>query len=194
MGKVWFVTGSSRGFGAELVRAVLAHGDRVVATARKPEQLRALIDGHDDRARVFALDVTDAEAAVAAVEFAVAEFGRIDVVVNNAGYANSAPIEEIDTARLPRPDRGEPVRGGQRDPRRASGAAEAAIRCLRPVLVGRRAGRWNARDGRLPSREVRGRGLLRSARQRGAALRRQRDHRRTRRVPHGLAGLVDDDA
>jgi len=96
MSKVWFITGSSRGFGAELVRAVLAHGDRVVATARKPEQLRALINGSEDRARVFALDVTDAEAATAAVEFAVAEFGRIDVVVNNAGYANSAPIEEVD--------------------------------------------------------------------------------------------------
>jgi NAD(P)-dependent dehydrogenase (short-subunit alcohol dehydrogenase family) len=94
--KVWFITGSSRGFGAELVRAVLANGDRVVATARKPEQLRALVEGYEDRARVFALDVTDADAAVAAVEFAVAEFGRIDVVVNNAGYANSAPIEETD--------------------------------------------------------------------------------------------------
>jgi NAD(P)-dependent dehydrogenase (short-subunit alcohol dehydrogenase family) len=98
MSKVWFITGSSRGFGAELVRAVLAHGDRVVATARKPEQLLALIEGHEERARVFELDVTDAEAAAAAVDFAVAEFGRIDVVVNNAGYANSAPIEEVDPA------------------------------------------------------------------------------------------------
>jgi NAD(P)-dependent dehydrogenase (short-subunit alcohol dehydrogenase family) len=94
--KVWFITGSSRGFGAELVRAVLANGDRVVATARQPEQLRALVEGHEDRARVFGLDVTDADAAVAAIEFAVAEFGRVDVVVNNAGYANSAPIEETD--------------------------------------------------------------------------------------------------
>jgi NAD(P)-dependent dehydrogenase (short-subunit alcohol dehydrogenase family) len=94
--KVWFITGSSRGFGAELVRAVLAHGDCVVATARRPEQLRALVDGHTDRARVFPLDVTDADAAVAAIEFAVAEFGRIDVVVNNAGYANSAAIEEME--------------------------------------------------------------------------------------------------
>jgi NAD(P)-dependent dehydrogenase (short-subunit alcohol dehydrogenase family) len=96
--KVWFITGSSRGFGAELVRAVLAHGDRVVATARRPEPLRALVEGHEDRARVFGLDVTDADAATAAIEFAVAEFGRVDVVVNNAGYANSAPIEETDPA------------------------------------------------------------------------------------------------
>jgi len=98
MSKVWFITGSSRGFGAELVRAVLAHGDRVVATARQPEQLQTLIEGHEDRARVFRLDVTDADAAVAAMEFAVAEFGRVDVVVNNAGYANSAAIEETDPA------------------------------------------------------------------------------------------------
>jgi NAD(P)-dependent dehydrogenase (short-subunit alcohol dehydrogenase family) len=81
-----------------LVRAVLARGDRVVATARHPEQLRTLVEGHDDRARVFPLDVTDADAAAAAIHFAVAEFGRIDVVVNNAGYANSAPIEETDPA------------------------------------------------------------------------------------------------
>lgn len=98
MSKVWFITGSSRGFGAELVRAVLANGDRVVATARRPEQVLPLINGFEDRARVFALDVTDAEAAAAAVEFAVAEFGRIDVVVNNAGYANSAAIGETDPA------------------------------------------------------------------------------------------------
>jgi len=98
MNKVWLITGSSRGFGAELLRAVLAHGDRVVATARQPERLRELVEGHEDRARVFALDVTDADAAVAAVQFAVAEFGRLDVVVNNAGYADSAPIEETDPA------------------------------------------------------------------------------------------------
>jgi NAD(P)-dependent dehydrogenase (short-subunit alcohol dehydrogenase family) len=60
--------------------------------------LKALVDGYEDRARTFALDVTDADAAVAAVEFAVAEFGRIDVVVNNAGYANSAAFEETDPA------------------------------------------------------------------------------------------------
>jgi NAD(P)-dependent dehydrogenase (short-subunit alcohol dehydrogenase family) len=98
MSKVWLITGSSRGFGAELVRAVLANGDRVVATARRPEQLHKLIEGHQDRARVFALDVTEPETAAAAVEFAVAEFGRLDVVVNNAGYANSSAIEETDPA------------------------------------------------------------------------------------------------
>jgi NAD(P)-dependent dehydrogenase (short-subunit alcohol dehydrogenase family) len=53
MSKVWLITGSSCGFGAALVRAVLEHGDRVIATARQPEQLRSLVEAHEDRARVF---------------------------------------------------------------------------------------------------------------------------------------------
>ncbi|GAA1963044.1 oxidoreductase [Amycolatopsis minnesotensis] len=95
MPKTWLITGSSRGFGRELARAVLENGDNLVATARRPETLDALVARYGDRVRPFALDVTDAVAAVAAVEFAVAEFGSLDVVVNNAGYANSAPIEEM---------------------------------------------------------------------------------------------------
>lgn len=94
--KVWLITGSSRGFGAALARTALTRGHRVVATARNAERARSVIEGYDDRARVFGLDVTDRDRADAAVEFAVAEFGRIDVVVNNAGYANSAAIEEME--------------------------------------------------------------------------------------------------
>ncbi len=93
--RTWLVTGSSRGFGLELVRAALAAGDTVVATARRPDLLGDLVRRYGDRVRPFALDVTDAHAARDAVAFAVAEFGRLDVVVNNAGYANSAPIEEM---------------------------------------------------------------------------------------------------
>ena len=92
--KTWLITGSSRGFGWELARAALDNGDRVVATARRPEQLDALLRRYGDRARAVPLDVTDAAAARAAVRVAVEEFGGLDVVVNNAGYANSAPIEE----------------------------------------------------------------------------------------------------
>ena len=95
MPKTWLITGSSRGFGWELAKAVLDRGDNVVATARRPEQLDDLVRAHGDRVRAIALDVTDAGAARAAVQTAVEEFGRLDVVVNNAGYANSAPIEEI---------------------------------------------------------------------------------------------------
>jgi NAD(P)-dependent dehydrogenase (short-subunit alcohol dehydrogenase family) len=94
MSKTWLITGSSRGLGRELAEAVLASGDRVVATARKPEQLDDLVARYGDRIRAVALDVTDAEAAKAAVQTAIDEFGGLDVVANNAGYANSAPIEE----------------------------------------------------------------------------------------------------
>ena len=95
MSKTWLITGSSRGFGWELAKAVLEGGDNLVATARRPEQLDELVPKYGDRVRAVALDVTDAAAARAAVRTAVDEFGRLDVVVNNAGYANSAPIEEI---------------------------------------------------------------------------------------------------
>jgi NAD(P)-dependent dehydrogenase (short-subunit alcohol dehydrogenase family) len=91
--KTWLITGSSRGFGRELARVALAAGDQVLATARDPRQLRDLIDGFPRTARAVALDVTDPGAAKAGVETAIGSFGSLDIVVNNAGYANSAPIE-----------------------------------------------------------------------------------------------------
>jgi NAD(P)-dependent dehydrogenase (short-subunit alcohol dehydrogenase family) len=91
--QTWFITGSSRGFGRALTVAALQEGDQVVATARKPEQLDDLVQRYGDRVLPFALDVTDRSAAVAALDAAVRRFGRIDVVVNNAGYANIAPVE-----------------------------------------------------------------------------------------------------
>jgi NAD(P)-dependent dehydrogenase (short-subunit alcohol dehydrogenase family) len=93
--KTWLITGSSRGFGRELAGAALGRGDHVVATARRPEQLSDLVTEYGARVRAVALDVTDAGAAHAAVQTAVEEFGALDVVVNNAGYASSAPIEEM---------------------------------------------------------------------------------------------------
>jgi NAD(P)-dependent dehydrogenase (short-subunit alcohol dehydrogenase family) len=93
--KTWLITGASRGFGRQLALAVLEAGDQLVATARRPEQLDDLVTLHGDRIKAVALDVTDMAAAQAAVKTAVTEFGRLDVVVNNAGYANSAPIEEM---------------------------------------------------------------------------------------------------
>lgn len=95
MSRTWMITGASRGFGRRLAEAVLAGGDQVLATARRPEQLADLVDRYGPRVRTAALDVTDADAARAAVNSAVRAFGRLDVVVNNAGYANSAPIEEM---------------------------------------------------------------------------------------------------
>ncbi|MER5347596.1 oxidoreductase [Streptomyces mirabilis] len=95
MTKTWLITGSSRGFGRALARHVLDHGHRVVATARRPEQLKDLVERHGDRVRAVALDVTDPAAARAAVQLALDAFGRLDVVANNAGYANSAAIEDM---------------------------------------------------------------------------------------------------
>ncbi|MDT5028745.1 MAG: hypothetical protein QOE61_5171, partial [Micromonosporaceae bacterium] len=94
MAKTWLITGSSRGFGRELVKAVLESGDTVVATARRPDQLDDLVRKYGNRIRAVELDVTDAAAARRAVRTAIDEFGALDVVVNNAGYANSSAIEE----------------------------------------------------------------------------------------------------
>ena len=95
MSKVWFITGSSRGLGRALAEAVLAAGHRLVATARNPEELRTLVATAPDRSRAVALDVTDPAAARKAIDAAVGAFGRIDVLVNNAGYANVASIEDL---------------------------------------------------------------------------------------------------
>ncbi|WP_144119142.1 oxidoreductase [Catellatospora sichuanensis] len=94
MANNWLITGTSSGFGYELTRAVLEHGDNVVATARRPETLDDLVRKYGDQIRALALDVTDPAAARAAVQAAVDAFGRLDIVVNNAGYAVSGSLEE----------------------------------------------------------------------------------------------------
>src|ERR1700742_2124996 len=94
----WFITGSSRGFGRELTVAALEAGDRVAATARRPEQLADLIERFGDRLLVLPLDVTDPTAVGDALSQARDAFGRLDVVVNNAGYANVSPIEATSDA------------------------------------------------------------------------------------------------
>ncbi len=96
--QTWFITGSSRGFGRALVQAALDAGDQVVATARRPEQLAKFAEQYGDRILPLALDVTDTDAVHAAVNSGVQRFGRLDVIVNNAGYANLAPIETGDEA------------------------------------------------------------------------------------------------
>lgn len=93
MSKVWLITGSSRGLGRALVEAVVGAGHRVLATAREPRDLDFLEP--NDRVRTAALDVTDAAAAHAAVDHAVSAFGRLDVVVNNAGYIKANSVEDL---------------------------------------------------------------------------------------------------
>jgi NAD(P)-dependent dehydrogenase (short-subunit alcohol dehydrogenase family) len=95
MPKTWFITGSSRGFGRQIAEAALRSGHQVVATARSPEQLDDLVEIHKGRALVLALNVADSAAATEAVASAIEHFGALDIVVNNAGYADSAPIEEM---------------------------------------------------------------------------------------------------
>src|ERR1700760_4310086 len=92
--KVWLITGSSRGLGRALAEAVLAAGHRLIATARNPKQLADLVERYGDSVRAIALDVTDERASLAAVQSAVDIFGRLDVVVNNAGYGDLASIED----------------------------------------------------------------------------------------------------
>src|SRR5947209_875807 len=94
MAQVWLITGSARGLGRAIAEAVLAAGDKLIATARHPQQLSDLVERYGDNVRAVALDVTDERAAIAAVQLAVNVFGRLDVLVNNAGYGNLAAIED----------------------------------------------------------------------------------------------------
>lgn len=92
--KVWLVTGSSRGLGREIALAALRRGDSVIATARNVDTLEALSREHGDRVLPLRLDVTDAGEAQSVVRQGLSRFGRIDVLVNNAGYANVGSIED----------------------------------------------------------------------------------------------------
>lgn len=96
MQQTWFITGSSRGFGRALTVAALEAGDRVAATARRPDQLDGLVTTYGDRILPLRLDVTDANQSRDTLAAATDRFGRVDVIVNNAGYANVSPIETTD--------------------------------------------------------------------------------------------------
>ena len=100
MAKVWLVTGSASGLGRNIAEAVLASGDRLVATARDTRRLEDLVKKYGDQVRTAPLDVADEVAAKAAVQVAVEAFGRLDVVVNNAGYGDIAPFEQLSSERF----------------------------------------------------------------------------------------------
>ena len=95
MSKVWLITGSASGLGRDIAEAVLASGDRLLATARDPRRLNDLVERYGEQVHTAPLDVADETAAKAAVEKAVEVFGRLDVVVNNAGYGDVAPFEQL---------------------------------------------------------------------------------------------------
>ena len=94
MNKIWFITGASRGFGRVWAEAALERGDKVVATARKLESIADLKERFGDSVLPLELDVTNAERVPVAVREAFEHFGRIDVLVNNAGYSLIATTEE----------------------------------------------------------------------------------------------------
>ncbi|HWF53356.1 MAG TPA: oxidoreductase [Solirubrobacteraceae bacterium] len=98
--RVWLITGSSSGFGRALATAALHHGDRLVATARRPEVLDDLVAVAPDRVSAIPLDITDPHAGHDAIAAAVERFGRLDVLVNNAGYGSVGAVEEIDPGDL----------------------------------------------------------------------------------------------
>lgn len=93
--RVWLITGSSTGFGRALAEAALAQGDRVIATARNPSKIQDLEQQYPQTAKAVRLDVTDLSTIQMAVQSGLETFGRIDVLVNNAGYGLMGAIEEV---------------------------------------------------------------------------------------------------
>lgn len=102
MSRIWFITGASRGIGAEIARAALAAGDKVVATGRDSEQVARTFADAGDSVLALALDVTQEQQVHAAVDASLAKFGRIDVLVNNAGYGQLGLFEENGAADIER--------------------------------------------------------------------------------------------
>jgi NAD(P)-dependent dehydrogenase (short-subunit alcohol dehydrogenase family) len=100
MSKVWLVTGSASGLGREIAEAVLASGDRLLAAARDPRRLNDLVERYGEQVSTASLDVSNEVAAKAAVAKAVDVFGRLDVLVNNAGYGDTAPFEQVSSERF----------------------------------------------------------------------------------------------
>jgi NAD(P)-dependent dehydrogenase (short-subunit alcohol dehydrogenase family) len=93
--RVWFIAGSSSGFGYLLAKEVLRRGERVIATARDASKLDDLLKQHPQTARTFSLDVTKPEEIESVAQQAIAAFGHVDVLVNNAGYGVNGAIEEV---------------------------------------------------------------------------------------------------
>ena len=100
--RVWFITGTSGGIGSELVREVLRRGDSVVATSRNPQKVAATFDAHKDQLLAVAVDLGNSDQITRAVQAGISRFGKIDVLVNNAGYGLLGAVEEANDDEISR--------------------------------------------------------------------------------------------
>jgi NADP-dependent 3-hydroxy acid dehydrogenase YdfG len=190
---VWFITGCSTGFGRELSVILLKRGYRVVVTARDKAKIDDIVAGNEKNGLALKLDVDKQDQIEAAVKAAEAKFGRIDVLVNNAGYGYLAAVEEGDDADV-----------------RAMfdtnffGLA-AMTRAVLPVMRAQKSGAivnissiggfiGFPGSGYYAATKVRRRGTIRGAVEGSRAARNQGHHRRTRPLPHRLGGPVLEDA
>ena len=98
--KVWFITGTNSGFGRSLTEAVLAKGDKVVATTRHPEAIEDLVKQYPDTVKAVNLDITKTDEISQAIDTALSTFGQIDVLVNNAGFGTMGAVEEIEDEQI----------------------------------------------------------------------------------------------
>lgn len=98
--KIWFITGISSGLGEAMAEAVMQHGDLVIGTFRQPQQVDTFNATHTGRGRAFVLDITQTDQISQVVEAVTTEFGRVDVLVNNAGYGFAGAVEEASEAEL----------------------------------------------------------------------------------------------
>ena len=179
----WFITGASSGFGMAFARYALDRGYNVVATARSVGKLEALAASAPDRVLVHKLDVTvptDAEAAIAA---AVRRFGRIDVLINNAGYGTMGAVEETPDAEF-RAQMETNFFGALSVTQGRAAVSPAAARRRHRQHVEQRRADVVSRRRVLLRVEVRARGDVGGAGAGGCAVRHQGADRRTRRVPH----------
>ena len=183
--RTWFITGSSRGFGREWAIAALERGDSVAATARDTGSLDDLVERFGDRILPLKLDVTDRAAVFAAVETAHGRFGRLDVVVNNAGYGQFGHDRGDQRGRGAGAVRDERLRRAVGHPGRAADPAGAGIGAHPAGVVDRR-------DQRVPEHrdlqrvEVGAGGVQPVAGRRRWRVRHQGHADRARRLLHGL--------